>query len=183
MEFVMPRSSLVRCAFLLALLVSSTRNTYVAQSSVSSLPLSLEDIIKESKSGLPEELIITKIKKNNRPFNLSADEMRELQNSGIRATVIKYLLDPSQPYTAPPPPPAPAGQPAALAAEARNKNYPKDEHAGSVPLDPGLYRFVENTPQKTEVRLLLGESQGAGITKVLMKKGRAVGYLLGPTAN
>ena len=35
---------------------------------------------------------------------------------------------------------------------------------------------------KTDIKLLLGANQGAGVGKVVMKKGKAIGYLLGPTA-
>jgi hypothetical protein len=79
-------------------------NICLAQSAAASPPLSLEDIVKDSQSGIPEDLLITKIKKNNKAFNLSGDEVRELTNMGISTTVIRYLIDPSLP---PPPPPAP----------------------------------------------------------------------------
>jgi len=160
----------------------------MAQSSAVSAPLSLEDIVKDWKTGISEDLIITKIKKNGRAFNLSGEEIRELTNSGISATVVKYLIDPSQPYSLPPPaaPPAPpTGQTGGNLPEVRTppRTYPPDARASRVPPDPGLYRFSDDMPVKTEIRLLLGENQGPGITKVLMKKGKAVGYLLGPTAN
>lgn len=182
----MPRS-LVRCAVLFAILVTSTGNVGVAQSSLASPLLSLEDVIKYSKDGIPEDLIITRIKKNNKSFNLNADEIRELTNLGITPTVIKYLMDPSLPPPAPPTPPSPPPPPAVAPVPPPNvsvvpaKNYPPDARASRVPPDSGLYLFVENMPMKTELRLLLGENQG-GLPKVL-KKGKAIGYLLGRTAN
>jgi hypothetical protein len=181
-------NSFVRCAVVFALLAGGNVNVSMAQSSAVGAPLSLEDIVKDWKTGMSEELIIARIKKNGRPFYLSGDEIRELTNSGISSNVVKYLIDPSQPYSPPPPPapPAPAStQPGGGAPEVRTppRNYPPDARANSVPADPGLYRFVDDKPLKTEIRLLLGESQGPGITKILMKKGKAIGYLLGPTAN
>src|SRR6476660_2408224 len=105
----MPRRSIVRCAFVFALALSSTVHIGIAQSSPPSPPLSLEDIVKESQTGIPEDLIITKIRKNGRAFNLSADEMHALSDAGVSAMVVKYLLDPSQPYSpAPPPSPPPS---------------------------------------------------------------------------
>jgi hypothetical protein len=151
-----------------AFIVIGAADVCVAQSS-----LSLEDVVKDSKSGIPEDIIITKIKKNGRPFNLSGDEIHELTESGVSGTVIKYLIDPSQPYT----PPA-AGQ--AKPPEVRARSYPADALASRVPSDAGLYLFVDDKPVKTEVRLLLGENQGG--LKVI-KKGKAIGYLLGPTAS
>ena len=182
----MRKSSLMRCALVLGLFVSGTGNLCIAQSSSASPPLSLEDVVKDSKSGIPDDIIITKIKKNGRPFNLSGDEIRELTNSGISGSVVKYLIDPSLPIAPPPPPPpspAPAAPAAAPVPEPRTKNYPPDPHAGHVPVDSGLYRFEADMPLKTEIRLLLGENQGAGLTKIIMKKGKGIGYLLGATAN
>src|SRR5262249_35735222 len=168
--------------------VGGTVECCMAQSSAVSAPLSLEDIVKDWKTGISEDLIITKIKKNGRAFNLSGEEIRELTNSGISAMVVKYLIDPSQPYSPLPPavpPAAPTGQPGGHAPEVRvpPRTFPPDARASRVPPDPGLYRFADDMPVNTEIRLLLGEAQGPGITKVLMKKGKAVGYLLGPTAN
>jgi len=184
MEFVMPKSSLVRCAFIMGL-VAWGANICLAQSAAASPPLSLEDIVKDSQSGIPEDLLITKIKKNNKAFNLSGDEVRELTNMGISTTVIRYLIDPSLPPPPPPAPPpvAPSVKPAAPVPEVPSKTYPADANASRVPLESGLYRFVNEMPLKTDIRLLLGENQGAGLTKVLMKKDKAIGYLLGPTAN
>ena len=177
----MPMSSLMRCVFVFVLSVSGSVSFGIAQSLAVNPPLSLEDVVRDLQSGIPEDVIITKIKKNGRPFNLSGEEIRELTKSGISTTVVKYLLDPSQPYSPPPAPPA-AGQPGASGPAVRTRDYPPDPRASRVPADPGLYLFADGMPLKTEVRLMLGEKQGPGITKVLMKKGKAIGYLLGPTA-
>ena len=184
----MTGSSSVRLLLIFAVIVSGAANVCAAQSSAAAPLLSLDDVVKESKSGIPEDILITKIKKNNRPFNLSTDEIEALSKSGISNTIIKYLLDPSQPYSPPPPPPAnptnstnptnPANKP----PEVRPKSYPADARASRVPADPGLYHFVDDMPVKTDIRLLLGENQG-GLTKVITKKGKAIGYLVGPTAN
>src|SRR5215831_3319047 len=138
----MLRSFLVRCLVTFAFIVIGAADVCVAQSSAANALLSLEDVVKDSKSGIPEDIIITKIKKNSRPFNLSSDEIRVLTESGISGTVIKYLIDPSQPYTQPPPPAA--GQPGK--PEVKAKNYPADALASRVPADAGLYLFVDDKP-------------------------------------
>ena len=182
----MIRSSLVHCALVIALVAGSTVRPGNAQSATVSPPLSLEEVVKDWKSSIPEELIITKIRRNGKAFNLSGEEIQELTNSGISATVVKFLLDPSQPYAppAPPAPPTPAGPSPAGIPDVRPpaRTYPADPYASRVPSDPGLYHFVDGVPTKSDLKLLLGENQGAGITKVLMKKGKAIGYLLGPNA-
>jgi hypothetical protein len=144
--------------------------------------LSVEDVVKLSQNGFSEELIITKIKKNGKAFDLNTDELFELKKAGVHDNVIKYLLDPSQPYT-PPAPAAPAAPPAAAPVDkAPVKNYPKDALAAHVPFEPGLYEFKDQTPVKIEMKTLLGVSEGAGLGKVLMKKGKMVAYLAGPAS-
>jgi hypothetical protein len=166
---------------LLILLAAATVPLSHAQSSP---PLSLGDVVKDWKTGIPEELLITKIKKNGRPFNLSGDEIQALTTTGISATVIKYLLDPSQPYS-PPAPPSPPVASTSGGPDVRtpSRTYPADPNTSRVPADPALYHFVDTTPTKTDIKLLLGENEGSRITKALMKKGKAIGYLLGPSAN
>src|ERR1700704_199195 len=73
-----------------------------------SAALTVEEVVKLSQSGFAEELIITKIKKNGKAFDLSAEELLDIKKAGVSDNVIRFLLDPSQPYTPPaPPPPAP----------------------------------------------------------------------------
>jgi hypothetical protein len=148
-------------------------------------PLSVEEVVKLSQNGLPEELIITKIKKNARAFDLSTEELLELKKSGVSDNVVRYLLDPSQPY-APPPPPPPAPTPDPSSSPPKpsppEKQYPEDAFASKVPPEPGLYRFPSDTPAKIELKMLLGEKQGAGLGKVVLKKGKTIGYLVGPAS-
>jgi len=153
-----------------------------AQAPAGGAPLTVEEIVKLWKTSVPEDLIITMIKKNAKAFNLSTEEVLELRKVGLSDNVVKFLLDPSQPYT---PPVAPtASQPAVTRPESRTppRNYPADAYAAQVPSDPGLYRFSDSVFLKTDLKLLLGANQGAGVGKVVMKKGKAIGYLLGPTA-
>jgi len=149
-----------------------------AQPEVTTAPLSVEDVVKMSQGGFSEDVIITKIKKNGKPFDLSTDELVEVRKLGVTDNVIKYMLDPSQPYA---PPRADPAQPPAKPA-APPKKYPADPNAARVPGDPGLYRFEQNSPVAVDIKLLLGEKEGAGLGKVLMKKGKVVAYILGATA-
>ncbi len=64
--------------------------------------ISLEEVVDSVKGGMPEELIIARLKRVNRPFDLSPAEFVELRRLGVSETVMKYLIDPAQPY-------APAG--------------------------------------------------------------------------
>jgi hypothetical protein len=45
-----------------------------------------------------------------------------------------------------------------------------------------LYRISRNAPLPIDIKLFMGQKQGAGLGKVLMKKGKVVAYLAGPAA-
>lgn len=145
--------------------------------------LTVEEVVKLAQGGFADDLIITKIRKNGKAFDLSTDELIELKKAGVSDQVVKYLLDPSLPYTEPPPPAAPA---AAVAepekASAPGKVYPPDALAGSVPAAPGLYLFRNDSPIKIDIKLMLGANEGAGLGKILMKKGKATAFLPGPAS-
>jgi hypothetical protein len=124
-----------------------------------STPLSLEGIVAMVQAGLPEDVVIPKIKKNNKSFDLNADELVDLKKQGLTELEIKFLLDPTQPYT--PAPPA--------------KHYPGDTHSTAVPPEPGLYLFPGDAVQQLELKMLLGQKEGG-----LLKKSGSVAYLAGP---
>jgi hypothetical protein len=121
---------------------------------------------------------------------LNTEEILELKKSGISDTVIRFLLDPSQPYSppAPPPPPAvvkpadPPPPPPPAAKPIPAKKYPEDAYASRVPTDPGLYSFPQDSVVKVEVKVILLEQSGPGLGKVLLKKGKAIAYFVGPTS-
>ena len=137
-----------------------------------------------SKEGLSEDVIVTKVKKNGKAFDLSPDELVELKKLGVTDNVIKFLLDPSQPYVppAPRPDPAPAAAAPNPAPVLPTKKYPEDPNASRVPPEPGLYRFNRNAPVPVDIKLFMGGKQGAGLGKVLLKKGKVIAYLVGSAA-
>ena len=168
-----------RLVFTLVLLLAAALPRSAAQPAPTTAPLSVEDIVKLSKEGISEDVLIAKIKKNAKAFDLSPDEMVELKKLGITDSVIKLLLDPTQPYVPPPPPqpPPPAPKPTVP-----GKKYPADAYAVRIPPEPGLYRIFQSAPVQMDLKLFMGQQQGAGLGKVLMKKGKAVAYLAGPSA-
>lgn len=167
---------------LLAILLSRS----AAQPAQSGPPLSVEEVVKLSRGGFSDDVIITKIKKNGKAFDLNTDELLELKKAGVNDTVVKYLLDPSQPYTPSVPPPSPIRSDRAMApSEKPNppaKKYPEDAYAGRIPPEPGLYCFHQNASVKTDIKMLLGENVGPGLGKVLLKKGKVTAYLVGSSA-
>jgi hypothetical protein len=162
---------------LYVLLLAVSVSSLAAQSASNAVPLSLEQVLKLSQAGVSENLIITEIKKNGKPFDLSPDEILLLKKSGLSDTVIEYLVDPSRPYT-PPAPKAPEPPPAPKPKPVPAKKYPEDPNAVRVPADPGLYIFPKGSIAKADIRMLLGEKEGG----FLLKKGKSLAYLVGPSA-
>jgi hypothetical protein len=62
------------------------------------------------------------------------------------------------------------------------KHYPADDRASSIPPELGLYRVSSDAIVRLDTKILLGTKEGAGLGKVLMKKGKISAYLVGPTA-
>jgi hypothetical protein len=133
-------------------------------------------VVKLTRAKFSEDIIITKIKKNGKPFDLSTEELLDLKKEGVTENVIKYLLDPSLPYI---PPAAPSPKIAPQAAPgAPLKQYPADSFASLVPQEPGLYSFLTNSLSKVDLKFLLGNEEA----KTLMKKAKTIAYLVGPTS-
>jgi len=170
-----------RSVFALALLLAAGVSRSAAQPAPVVAPLSVEDIIKLSKE-VSEDVLAAKIKKSGKAFDLSRDEIIELKRLGVSDSIVKLLLDPTQPYVAPPPPPPPQSAPPAPKPAVPAKKYPDDPYASRIPPEPGLYRIYRNAPLQIDIKLFMGQQQGAGLGKMLMKKGRAVAYLAGSTA-
>jgi hypothetical protein len=138
------------------------------QSQKSAGPLTLEEVVKLSQTGVSEELIIAKIKKNGKAFDLSAEELVDLRKAGVSDSVIKLLLDPSLPYSPPSPPAAKSSAPI--------RQYPPDIYASRVPGEPGLYLFPKDAPLEIEIKMLLGVKEGS------KKKSKIIAYLVGPAS-
>jgi hypothetical protein len=140
--------------------------------------LTIEEVVKLARAGFSEDVIITKIKRNGKAFDLSTAELLDLKKEGLSDNLIKFLLDPSQPYNPPPAAAAGASPTAPSASPSIAKKYPEDATASRVPSDPGLYLFTSNTPAKIDFKILFGTEVG----KMPLKKGKAVAYLVGPAA-
>jgi len=182
-----PLIRFVRFSALSAVLASATLLEAYAQPPKGAASLTVEEVVQLYKGGVDEDVIVTKIKMNGKAFDLSPAEILELKKMGISNLIVNVLLDPAfkpeppapsavpshpEPPAAPPPPPPPPP-----------KHYPADNYASRVPPEPGLYRFAADAPAKVDVKILLGTQEGAGLGKVLMKKGKVVAYLVGPAAN
>lgn len=176
-----PRSRL-RCFLITAILATPTLRVESAQLTKPGGSFTVEEAVKLSQAGFSEELIITKIKKNGKAFDLSTEELLELKNVGVSENVIKFLLDPSQPYQPAPAPPEASTDASPASPTIPAKQYPEDDFASRVPVEPGLYRFVDDAQIQIDVKLLMAAKEGAGLGKLFLKKGKAIAYLVGAAA-
>ena len=65
--------------------------------------LTMDDLIKLSKAGFSDDVIIQKIKKNGQAFDLSPDQMIQLKSAGVSDKVVQVMLDPAKADTPPTP--------------------------------------------------------------------------------
>src|SRR3954452_8211036 len=128
----MPRARFT-CSIAAAIIAFTTADIR-AQAPAAAAPLSLEDVIKLCQDGFSEEVVVAKIKKNNKPFDLSREELVELKKSGVNDTILRLLIDPSVAYAPPVPPPVavaptpPAPPPSAPPVAAPKPTLPAREY-------------------------------------------------------
>jgi hypothetical protein len=63
--------------------------------------LTVKDIIAMRQAGISEELIVTRIRKEQHAYDLSLEEMLELKKNGISENLIKVMLDPNAEWKPP----------------------------------------------------------------------------------
>jgi hypothetical protein len=110
----MNKFGVVLGSFLLATCMITGSTPLLAQSDASNgrpalaKRLTVDDVIKLSKAGFSDDVIIEKLKKNGQAFDLSTDQMLQLKSAGVSDKVVQVMLDPAK-ADAPTAPVAPAG--------------------------------------------------------------------------
>jgi len=105
--------------------------------------LTVDSIVSMVQAGLSEDLIVTRIRKEDKAFDLSPEDMIKLKKSGVSDAILQVMLDPKteikRPDPTPPPsPPTEASQPAAgLAPAEPAKKAPETGSPPAVAADPG----------------------------------------------
>jgi hypothetical protein len=84
--------------------------TAQAQSDPANLPPGVQDVLKLTRAGLSEDLILTQVRTSGATYSLTADQIIYLSNQGVSQNVIKAIMPPDGSA-----PPAPAPAPAATA--------------------------------------------------------------------
>lgn len=150
----------------IALAAQSNTNA-PAGTSASAGSLSVEDVIKLSKAGVDDEVIIQKIKKQGQPFDLTTDQLIQLKSASVSSRVIQVMLDPSKGDA--------AQSPASTAAKA--------ESGSDTGLPPDIGVYAKRQGQWVEVMPEVVNWKSGGVMKsvatVGVVKGDVNGHLVG----
>jgi len=115
--------------------------------------MTVDSIIRLSKAGMTDDMLLATLRARNQPFNLSDDDLIKLKKAGISDTVIKVMLNPAGDKTIPPG----AGSGAAS---------PQPGAVANAPPPP-----VDNTPTATEPKSSSRFRKMLDSTKSAMKQG------------
>ncbi len=77
-------------------LVAQSNTKAPAASSASAGSLSVDDVIKLSKAGVDDDVIIQKIKKQGQPFDLTTDQLIQLKSASVSNRVMQVMIDPTK---------------------------------------------------------------------------------------
>jgi len=58
--------------------------------------MTVDDVIRLSKAGLSDEVIIQQIKKKGQRFDLSTDQLVQLKSASVSERVIQVMIDPTK---------------------------------------------------------------------------------------
>ncbi|MEK7992817.1 MAG: hypothetical protein AAB403_03330 [Planctomycetota bacterium] len=119
----------------------------------------MDDVIQLVQAGLSEDLVIAKVKKNGKAFDLSTNQLLQLKKAGVSDNVIRALLDPSAELApqAPAPPPAPAAPPTPSPDAPSSQPSPSTQPVppADAPLTPVAAASLEKPGDYDEFKRLL----------------------------
>jgi hypothetical protein len=142
--------------------------------------LTVDGVIAMVQAGLSDDVILARLRKQDKPFDLGANEMIRLKNAKVSDVVLKAMLDPKAEIKPPEPPaPAPAvvAQPVVIqsptvpviagsnpsgATPAPGASAAGDPNDPQTPHDSGVYLYTKDRDGKPQMVVLERASyQGA----------------------
>ncbi len=122
----------------------------LAQSGAVDVPAGVDDVVKLTKAGMSEDIILAKVKKAGASYDLTTEQMIYLKNQGVSQNVITALLQASG-TSAPTPAPAPPSASASLPPPPSAPSTPPapetgggEQSSGSVAAPPSSAEPVVN---------------------------------------
>ena len=165
-------------------------------------PMTVQDVIKLSKTGLSDDLIIEQIKTKNQRFNLSTDQLIQLKTAKVSERVIQVMINPSY---KPAPTTAAANKPAPASAASPTSKIPatqplsqstspasatpavdtKADATNAMPNQLGVYVKIKGSWTQLMPEQVSWKSGGMGksIASGGIVKGDVNGYVDGSTSN
>jgi hypothetical protein len=128
--------------------------TFAALAQQHSDTLNVDGVVKMVNAGLSDDLIIARLQKDGKVYDLSPDDMVKLKAERVSDNVIKAMLDPHAAITTPPSYPwasslpKPSGATPAPGVAANNPNDPLSAH------DSGIYLYATDREGKPLMKLL-----------------------------
>ena len=197
----------IRLCLVLSLSVSIWAQQTPAKKSATAAPkqLTVDQVIGMVKAGLSDDIIVTKLHKENHAFDLSSDDLIKLKAANVSDTVVKVMLDPSATPAAAAPPPqqvivAAPGMPGMMgvtgarasgATPAPGSNVSGDPNDPMVPHDSGIYLYTKDRDGKPQMVVLeraayTGAKTGGMIGSALtygIKKVKTKAVISGPKSS
>jgi hypothetical protein len=148
--------------------------------------LTVDGVIAMVQAGLSDDVIVARLRKEDKPFDLGANDMIRLKNAKVSDAVLKAMLDPKadvKPPETPPPASVVAPQPVVIqspivpviagsnrsgATPAPGANAAGDPNDPQAPHDSGIYLYTKDRDGKPQMVVLERASyQGAKTGGVL----------------
>ena len=167
--------------------------------------LTVDGVIAMGQAGLSEDVIIARLRKEDKAFDLSTDDMIRLKKANLSDAVIKVMMDPKTEIKPPAPvaPPTPAPAPVVLqtqlvpgivnpsgATPAAGSAASGDLNDPMVPHDSGIYLFAKDATGAPKLMVLERAAyQGAktGTAGLMLtgglKKAKTKAVIAGPRAS
>ena len=167
--------------------------------------LTVEGVIAMGQAGLSEDIIIARLRKEDKAFDLSSDEMIRLKKANLGDAVIKVMLDPKAEVKPPAPVAAPAPAPAPVVVQTQlvpgvvnpsgatptaGSAPSGDPNDPMVPHDSGIYLFAKDSNGSPKMVVLERAAyQGAktGTAGLMLtgglKKAKTKAVIAGPRAS
>jgi hypothetical protein len=171
--------------------------------------LTVDSVIAMVSAGLPEDVIIARLKQDAKPFNLSSDDLIRLKKAAVPNNVMKVMMDPmaevvpsntpAEPPAAPAAPVTPAAAPAVPAMPAPQASGATPAPGAAAPGDPndpmaahdsGIYFYGKDRDGKPLMTVLeraayQGSKTGGILSMTLtygIKKAKTKAVIPGPHA-
>ena len=182
------RNLLLSCLILVGLFTTARaqttypREVYLPPAS-SQTKMTVNDVIKLSKAGLSDDLIIQQIRKKNQAFDLSTDQLLQLKAAHVSERVIQIMIDPRKDTVQAP---AINPSPQATSAEAgptllRPRQDPPDP---GLPAEIGVYAKVKGRWAEVLPEVVNWKTGGVvkSVATVGIVKGDVNGHINGATS-